>query len=288
MAGTAKTQLETLQIDYAQEQGDEHAVVVAAGQRRVEGGHGGGRVVRGGRQLLDQADGPGHEQRGGYALVRDVPYRNEQLLAAPVIAVQIATHRARGQHPRPQPKCGIGLAGLAAVGQHRHLYFPGGAQFTLQPAAPGGGGFQVGDIGFQVLFHGCERLDQPGDFIVARGCRQRRIEVTPGDAIAGQSQRCQRPGEPSGNNDDGGGHQQQGQQARQGCLGFELAQGSGQLVLRVHHADRPAGGCERAHADNTAARYVGAGQSPGDHAALQGSVKHRCPGGLIQLGSYRL
>ena len=42
VAGAAETELEAVQIENAQEQGDEHAVVVAAGERVVERGHGGG------------------------------------------------------------------------------------------------------------------------------------------------------------------------------------------------------------------------------------------------------
>ena len=204
-------QFEGVEVHAAEEQGDEHAIVVAAGQGVVEGGHGDCRIGACGPQLLEEADRPGHEQGCRNALVRHVAYRDIQQPVAAVVAVEVAPHRAGGQHPGPEAVAFALLAGLAAMGQHRHLYFPGGIQLAFQPAAPGGGGLQVGDIGLEVTLHGGEGVDQSRHLIVAPGRRQRRFQVAAGHAVARLRQGSERPGKPARHQGHGGGQQQQGE-----------------------------------------------------------------------------
>ncbi len=239
-------------------------------------------------QLLDEADRPGHEQGRRNALVRHVAYRDIQQPVAAVVAVEVAPHRAGGLHPGPEAEAIALLAGLAAMGQHRHLYFPGGIQFTLQPAAPGSGGLKVGNVGLEVPLHGGEGVHQPRHLIVAPGRRQRRFQVAAGDAVARLRQVGERPGKPARHHGHGGGHQQQGEQPRQCNPGFVRAQGRGHFVFRVEHTHGPAGGRQGAQAHDAAARGIRAVQLPIADLSLQGGLEHLLPVGQVHPAGQRV
>ena len=120
-------------VQYAQEEGHEHLVLVVPGQGVV---HDGGNARRGGfvkGNGPEQGAGLGHYQRSRNAFTGNIADTEEQFFVTDIIVVQVAAHFLGGNHGGGKVQIGPVREGREGLGYHGHLDVVADLKFALEP-----------------------------------------------------------------------------------------------------------------------------------------------------------
>ena len=179
MGRIAVCQVVSTEVEHPDKDGHEHHRVIGRGDGMIHLPHDVGRTLIVTRQIPEQRPGDGHIERRRHALSRHVADDEEQLVTLDDEIIEITAHLLGGRH------CGKKVQVVTLRedgGDHPHLNVVGDHQFTLQTFLACRRHFQVLDILFQRRLHIPEGLAQLQQFVLRVDLRQRRVEITLGDA----------------------------------------------------------------------------------------------------------
>ena len=178
MAGIAVEHVAVAEVEHSDEEGNEHARVVAFDDGIVQRADNGVWLVDMLRDVAEQRACHCHHQRGGNAFSRYVADAEEELLVAQVEVEEVAANAlGRGQLSENVDIVTLG-EGREDFGQHGHLDVVGNAQLTLH------GGFfrcsllQLVHIVAQRFLHVLERVAQQSYLVMVLDVGQLHVEVS--------------------------------------------------------------------------------------------------------------
>ena len=169
----------SLQVEHAHKESHKQKLLIGSGYGTIDLAHHiGSRLIVAG-QIAKQRAGDGHIKGGWHTLSGHIADNEKHLVAIYHKVVQVASHLAGRCH---RGKNIYILALRKVFGNHAHLYVVGNGQLAQHVLLGGCGLLQILNILFQRNLHILKRVAQLQQFIFRLDLRQRRVEVSIGDA----------------------------------------------------------------------------------------------------------